>query len=216
MSKMALLSAAAAVTFALLGGSGCCQEQERMIEDLQGQVLNLQNDLASREQELARCNQDMQMCESELSNCRTQLQSARQPEPTKEATGWQKVNEGMSMINLPGEVLFDSGKVTISASGKSTLNEILNALRNEYAGRDVYVIGHTDTEPIKRSGWKDNLELSVQRGAAVTRYLISRGLDRTRVVAAGCGEYRPNVPNTTKENMRKNRRVEIYAVNVTK
>ena len=85
-------------------------------------------------------------------------------------------------------------------------------VNSEYPTQDVLVYGHTDNEPIKKSGWKDNYELSAQRALAVVRHLQSRGVSAARLVAAGCGEHRPTAPNTSQQSRAKNRRVEIYVL----
>ena len=71
------------------------------------------------------------------------------------------------------------------------------------------VVGHTDTEPIKKSSWKDNLELSAQRALSVTRYLMDHGIPDKQVEASGCGSARPVASNSTADGKAKNRRVEI-------
>src|ERR1051326_8565453 len=56
-----------------------------------------------------------------------------------------------------------------------------------------------------------NWELSTARALAVTRYLSETdGILATRLEAAGFGEYRPIVPNDTREHRAMNRRVEIH------
>ncbi|RME41480.1 MAG: flagellar motor protein MotB, partial [Planctomycetota bacterium] len=72
--------------------------------------------------------------------------------------------------------------------------------------------GHTDDTPIRKSGWKDNYELSAQRALAVVRYLGSKGIDFKRLIACACGEHRPRVPNRSAAERARNRRVEIFAV----
>jgi chemotaxis protein MotB len=52
--------------------------------------------------------------------------------------------------------------------------------------------------------------LSSARALQVVQFLHRRGVDPTKLSAVGYGEYRPLVPNTTAENRRKNRRIEIF------
>lgn len=108
----------------------------------------------------------------------------------------------------------DLGRVNkpeLSAKAKAQLDGIVSAIRSEHADSHVYVIGHTDNDPIRRTKWKDNLELSSQRAMAVVRYLAGKGISQTHLLAAGSGEYSPLAPNTSSANKAKNRRVEIYA-----
>ena len=68
-----------------------------------------------------------------------------------------------------------------------TLLKTINpkAIKEKYSGKQVDVVGHTDTEPIKKSSWKDNWELSAQRALSVTRYLIDHGIPDKQVEASG-------------------------------
>jgi chemotaxis protein MotB len=116
---------------------------------------------------------------------------------------------GTITVTLPNAILFDSGKSELKKATITELDHIRSVLSQTYAGRQVDVIGHTDTDPIVKSKWKDNWELSAQRALTVTRYLIERGMSEKEVRAIGCGESRPVAPNTSAANKTKNRRVEI-------
>ena len=72
-------------------------------------------------------------------------------------------------VRVPGDVLFESGKVEIKDSSRRTLNEVATILQNQYAGKTILIVGYTDSDPIVRSGYDDNLQLSTERGAAVHR-----------------------------------------------
>jgi OOP family OmpA-OmpF porin len=55
--------------------------------------------------------------------------------------------------------------------------------------------------------------LSVNRAKAIYRYLVSKGIESSRLRYEGFGKRRPIVPNeTTEEDAEKNRRVEIRIV----
>jgi len=116
---------------------------------------------------------------------------------------------GTITVTLPNAILFDSGKSELKKATIAELDHIRSVLSEKYAGRQVDVVGHTDTDPIVKSKWKDNWELSAQRSLTVTRYLIQRGMSEKEVRAIGCGESRPVAPNTSAANKAKNRRVEI-------
>ena len=116
---------------------------------------------------------------------------------------------GTITVTLPNAILFDSGKSELKKATIAELDHIRSVLSEKYAGRQVDVVGHTDTDPIVKSKWKDNWELSAQRALTVTRYLIQRGMSEKEVRAIGCGESRPVAPNTSAANKAKNRRVEI-------
>lgn len=118
---------------------------------------------------------------------------------------------GTVTVTLPNTILFDSGKATLKNTTSKELDHILAVLKQKYAGKEVDVVGHTDTDPIVKTKdlWEDNWELSTKRALSVARYLTKKGIPENLVQASGCGEYRPVAPNTTTAGKAKNRRVEI-------
>ncbi len=116
---------------------------------------------------------------------------------------------GTVTVTLANEILFDSGKATLKKSTSTELDHIRSVLREKYAGKEIDVVGHTDTDPIKKSKWKDNWELSAQRALSVLRYMVERGIPEDMIQAVGCGESRPVADNSSASGKAKNRRVEI-------
>ena len=116
---------------------------------------------------------------------------------------------GTITVTLPNAILFDSGKATLKKATSTELDHIRSVLQEKYSGKQIDVVGHTDSDPIKKSKWKDNWELSAQRSLTVARYLIERGIANDDIRAVGCGESRPIAPNATAIGKAKNRRVEI-------
>ncbi|MEX2217992.1 MAG: OmpA family protein, partial [Phycisphaerales bacterium] len=102
-----------------------------------------------------------------------------------------------------GDVLFDSGKATLKASAKKTLDNVASTIKSRYGANVVRIEGYTDTDPIVKSGWKSNERLSGERAMAVEEYLSSRGLPKDRIYYAGFGSSRP------KSTKKDSRRVEI-------
>jgi chemotaxis protein MotB len=117
--------------------------------------------------------------------------------------------EGTITVTLPETILFDSGKVALKSGAKGDLDHISSVLNEKYSGRLIDVIGHTDTDPIKKSNWKDNWELSAERALTVLRFLNSNGIPDSRLRAIGCGPGKPIAPNTNASGKARNRRVEI-------
>lgn len=73
----------------------------------------------------------------------------------------------------------------------------------------ISVDGHTDS-----SGNPEiNLTISKQRAKSVFDYLVSAGVDATRIDANGFGDQFPIAPNETKAGRIKNRRIEIKVKN---
>jgi chemotaxis protein MotB len=133
-----------------------------------------------------------------------------------EATGFGEgydvsfdANAGTITVTLPNSILFDSGKATLKNATSKELDHIYSVLKAKYPGRHIEVAGHTDSDPIKRSKWTDNLELSSERAMEVARYLMKKGVAENRISATGYGEGKPIATNSTAEGKKKNRRVEI-------
>jgi chemotaxis protein MotB len=116
---------------------------------------------------------------------------------------------GTITVTLPEMILFDSGKANLKKAHSAELDHIKSVLQSKYSSNTVDVIGHTDTDPIKKSKWQDNWELSAQRALTVTRYLIEGGIPKDKIRAVGCGESRPVAANESAAGKSKNRRVEI-------
>jgi len=113
------------------------------------------------------------------------------------------------VIRLSGSYLFDSGRAELKPNSFAVLDAIAAEVR--LLPNDVRVDGHTDSTPIDSPRYPTNWELSSARALAVTRYLSETDAIRAdRLMAAGFGEFRPIVPNDTREHRAQNRRVEIH------
>src|SRR3989338_6907626 len=117
------------------------------------------------------------------------------------------------VITFLAEVLFDSGKDKIREVAKSKLDQVAAVLNSTVRDLNIGIEGHTDNEPIKRSGWKSNWELSAARALSVLHYMEdNHSIDPTRLYAIGYGEYKPVDTNETKSGRQNNRRGEIVII----
>lgn len=102
---------------------------------------------------------------------------------------------------LGGTVLFN---INSSKPNQINLDDLIKNLKED-AKSSVLLVGHTDA-----SGSDNlNLNLSIQRATAVKKYLISKGIQGSRITVKGEGESKPIADNETEEGKAKNRRVEI-------
>lgn len=133
------------------------------------------------------------------------------------------------VIQLPGDILFDSGRDDLKASGKDVLGQVAEVIRNDkdLSSRYFLVAGHTDNAKYPTGGaFKDNWGLSLARARQVLIYLIADakpdaknpkatsggGLNRDRWAAAGYGETDPvagTEAQQSDDDRKKNRRVEL-------
>jgi len=117
---------------------------------------------------------------------------------------------GNLVIGVPAEVTFSSGKAELTAQGRKALSVVASTLVADYAAGQYWVEGHTDNEPIRRSGFESNRMLSIARAMAVLTYLVEdAGIPDGSCVIAGHGEYSPVVENSSVDGRALNRRVEI-------
>lgn len=110
------------------------------------------------------------------------------------------------VISISGDVLFESGQVALKATAKTKLDQVARDLNSKYSSRRIRVVGHTDSDPIRKSKWKSNDELSFARAQAVADYLASRNVSRGRLSVVGKGASEPKATKAA------SRRVEIVAV----
>jgi outer membrane protein OmpA-like peptidoglycan-associated protein len=114
---------------------------------------------------------------------------------------------GTVTLNLSSDIFFDAGAATIKPAARKSLDKVAAALKKDYSGKDVRVEGHTDSDPIKRSKWKSNQELSEARAKAVRDYLVKQGVDASGITTLGHGADRPRGADKA-----RNRRVEVVVL----
>ncbi len=109
---------------------------------------------------------------------------------------------GPERIVLDG-VNFDTAKATIRPESFPRLDRVVEFMTYKKQAR-IQIAGHTDNNGKKAA----NKLLSKQRANACRDYVISKGIDGSRIEAVGYGDERPIAPNDTEEGRAKNRRIE--------
>ncbi|HOW74124.1 MAG TPA: OmpA family protein [Phycisphaerae bacterium] len=199
----------------LIAGTGC-NDPKAKAEPVVDQhaaaaaerIAQLQKDLAEARNGWAADRNRLNQMQAEIDRLNQELSKG-----TKVAEGWTPVPGG-AMISIEGTVLFDSGKAILKPGGKTTLNAVAATIKSQYPGAEIYVFGHTDSEPIRKSSWTDNYELSCERSLSVVRYLRAQG-DANYMAACGWGEHRPVAANSSAASRQQNRRVQIFAMTPT-
>ena len=117
--------------------------------------------------------------------------------------------EGVT-LTLPGKILFASGSAALQPGAKRALDQAVKVVQDDQPGAEVYVQGHTDSQPIKHSKWRDNQHLSEARAQAVAGFLTKSGVSARRVTVQGFGSSKAVAGNKTAKGRALNRRVDIF------
>jgi|CZKU01.1.fsa_nt_gi chemotaxis protein MotB len=115
---------------------------------------------------------------------------------------------GRLVLQLPNDVLFDSGQTSLKPAGRDAITQVAQVLKTVH-GRNFQVAGNTDNVPIQNARFPSNWELSTSRAVEVVKLLIARGVDPRGLSASGYGEFDPVAGNDTPDGRGKNRRIEI-------
>lgn len=108
------------------------------------------------------------------------------------------------LLNLPNEVTFDFDRADVKPQFRNTIDAVARNLA-DFSSTTVDVVGHTDS--VGSDSY--NLDLSQRRADAVTRELVSNGVQPVRIVSVGRGEAEPRASNATPDGRAQNRRVEL-------
>ncbi len=107
-------------------------------------------------------------------------------------------------------IQFEQSKSELLPEGKIELNKVVDLMR-KYPSLMIEFSGHTSSfKEDKKEDYDANIELSQDRAESCKTFIISqvRGSEN-RIKVIGYGPDKPLVPNTSEENRKKNRRVEL-------
>jgi len=115
----------------------------------------------------------------------------------------------LDAIIFPAAALFKPKSGELSGQGVSVLETNRQGALEQFSRANyIEIVGHTDDV-----GDEDyNMDLSMQRAKSVRNYLVSKGLDPSKVLTRAMGESLPVASNATPEGRAENRRVEILVL----
>ncbi len=212
----------------VIASLGCCGQQEQKVADLETALAKMQEENTKLSTEIENAEKGLGELEAKLDTQasvilemqKRELQAQERLSTLKGMlqrfrgmieTGrlLVKVLEGKMVLELPSEVLFDSGSAEISETGKATLAEVAEVLKT-IKGREFQVAGHTDNKAISKDNqYATNWHLSAARAVAVVIFLKDAGVPPRQLSAAGYGPFRPVASNKNKKGQARNRRIEI-------
>jgi len=100
-------------------------------------------------------------------------------------------------------VEFDTAKATLRHGSTERLDYVVDFMTHKPSAR-LEISGHTDNVGNKKA----NKILSEKRAQTCRDYLVSKGIDKSRIVTAGYGDERPIATNDTEAGRQQNRRIE--------
>ncbi len=117
--------------------------------------------------------------------------------------------EVVDKINFAAKnIFFSTGSFKLLPKSFKSLNAVVDLLKADESLM-LDVDGHTDAQ-----GADDkNQVLSDNRAASVKNYLVSKGIDTSRLKSTGYGETKPVADNKTAAGRAKNRRTELTVRN---
>jgi chemotaxis protein MotB len=203
---------------------------QQEIDDLTSKLKGLGVDLTKSEEEKSKLRQAMSEYEArlkQLDDMKARFRDLKARLDKLTSAGLKVVVRNNRMvIQLPGDILFDSGKDSLKPEGKKILKQVAEVISGDstLSTRNFQVAGHTDKEPYAGQ-YFDNWGLSVMRARQVVTFLVAPdkgadargaqtggGLNPAHWAAAGYGQMDPvagTVEQQTREEEQKNRRVEL-------
>lgn len=219
--KMHKILAASLSVIALSLGS-CTAKYQDMIRDRDETIRDLESKLSATRGQNTRLKSELDRKSNDLTAARSQakvvpaamtgsdsslesMKRALRDSGIKDSEIQARYRGGRMSLGIANQVTFSPGSTALSKSGRSVLDRLTRVLRQQYASKQIWVEGHTDTDPIKKSKFRSNRHLSAERADAVASYLVKRGIPSGQVIIVGRG---PNDP-INKRRKDVNRRVEI-------
>ncbi|HET7434502.1 MAG TPA: OmpA family protein [Thermoanaerobaculia bacterium] len=185
------------------------QELDAQAEAMRQQVEAAQQAAAAAQQNAVTAQQNAQQMQTQISSMEERLAASesetRRLRMLQELSAFAKTtNEERGLVvTLPG-IFFDTGKSQLKPGARTTLARIADKLKDDQ-NLQITIEGHTDSVGSDAT----NARLSEARAAAVREYLVTKGVNGSRVSSVGKGEGEPVATNKTAAGRQQNRRVEL-------
>ena len=189
-------------------------EKDRTITDLREERSQLKSQIQGLKSSLDSAHGDLTAASAKVNDAETTMPAAKEtiekiPELDNVGVSYG-MRDGNMVLSIPSSITFASGQSTLSKDGEKALAQVASTLKKKYPSGKYSIEGHTDSDPIKKSKFTSNRELSVMRAMAVLTYLVEEcHVSDKQCVVAGHGEYTPVAANDNDKDKAKNRRVEI-------
>jgi flagellar motor protein MotB len=184
------------------GADGAVGQQKRENDRLRAENAGLKMQLATADQRTQNANMALKASYDEL---QAKYQDMIEKLQKGEGGGDIEINSSTHGIVLGDDIFFQPGKAELRGEKTAILAKLVEKLKaGDFAGAEIEIAGHTDSDPIHRSTWKDNFQLSCERARNVLVFFREHGIGEDRLHVAGYGPTKPRG-----QNKAQNRRVEI-------
>ena len=197
---------------AMILAGGCSNKAKNESALLAEEAGNLRAQLADRNAALEAADTDRRDLALQNAELRRQLDEAAAGSMGA-TTGFEGIAgvtseyaNGEVTVSIASDVLFDSGRATLKTNAKQSLQQVASVIKSQYAGNGIRIAGHTDSDPIQKSGWKSNYHLGAERAYSVMEFLQAQGVPNNLMHIASFG---PSQPAGSKA---QSRRVEIIVL----
>jgi OmpA-OmpF porin, OOP family len=107
---------------------------------------------------------------------------------------------------ISASALFDYDSSVLKEEGKVAMSDLKKSIKaRDSSVVNIDIIGHTDNTGSEEY----NMDLSIRRAESVREYMVSKGVDASKINVYGEGETNPVASNETREGRAENRRVDI-------
>lgn len=205
------------LAIAAMSLGSCTARYQDLLRDRDAQIRELKGEVA----DLRATNADLERSEKAARDAlEQQLALANQAPATGDLDRVKddladldvRYSRGRLSIGIENTVTFGSGSVELKNSANQVLKRVADVLKRDFGNRWIYVEGHTDTDPIRKTKarFRSNRHLSAERADVVADFLVRQGgLDQKQVAVVGYGPNDPREAGSGDSSKAKNRRVEI-------
>lgn len=115
----------------------------------------------------------------------------------------ERVGEGIQVTFASG-LLYDFDSDAVRADAAQNLESLATSLK-KYPNTNLLIVGHTDAQ----GSSSYNQDLSTRRANSASSFLVTRGVEATRLRTTGKGEDEAVATNDTEAGRQQNRRIEV-------
>ncbi|OGL45480.1 MAG: hypothetical protein A2161_14800 [Candidatus Schekmanbacteria bacterium RBG_13_48_7] len=174
-------------------------KQDKKITQLESSIEENQKRIKEHEAKISNLSEDTQKAFAEAATAMSEAERAQVM-----ARGKLLYSIVLSNENLK----FKVDSYDLSPEAASILDEFVSVVKSENRNVFIEIHGHTDST----GSPKYNMELGAKRAESVKRYLFEKGIPLHRLSTISYGETEPIVPNDSRENRAKNRRVVVLVL----